>query len=192
MKITKNTAPDRAKTRLIWTDLEMSGLNPEADKVLEAAFIITDGGLNIVAEAEPWAIAQPDAVLDGMDDWNRRTHGESGLVDRCRASKLSEEAASAEIIAFLEKHTARGESPMCGNSICQDRRFMVRHLPKVEEFFHYRNFDVSSFKIAMHLYAPTVLDSFAKPESAHQALSDIRDSIDEMRFYLNHFFPDGL
>ena len=191
MIITKHAQPNRDKTRLIWTDLEMSGLDPAADKVLEAAFIITDGNLNIVAEAPPWVIAQPDSVLDGMDDWNRRTHGESGLIEKCRQSQLSESAAAQEILIFLQQHTAHGESPMCGNSICQDRRFMARHLPTVEIFFHYRNFDVSSFKIAMHLYMPQVLAEAEKPPSAHQALCDIKDSINEMRFYLNRFFPDA-
>ena len=178
------------KTRLIWTDLEMSGLNPDSDVVLEAAFIITDGRLETVAEATPWVIHQPDSVLDNMDSWNMRTHGESGLIDRCRRSPLSAAGAEREILEFLRKHVGEGDSPMCGNSICQDRRFMARHLPEVEKFFHYRNLDVSSFKIAARLYAPSLLEDWKKPPSRHQALDDIRDSIAEMRHYTSRLFGE--
>ncbi len=193
MHIAKQTPPPPRETvRLIWTDLEMSGLNPDSDAVLEAAFIITDGNLEIVAEAPVWAIHQPDSVLDGMDDWNRRTHGESGLVARCRESQLTEAAVQKEILQFLLLHAKAGESPMCGNSICQDRRFMARCLPAVEAFFHYRNFDVSTLKIAARLYAPEILRAWEKPPSRHQALDDIKDSIDEMRYYARHFWPGAL
>ncbi len=183
MHITKQSAPEREKIRLVWTDLEMSGLSPDSDKVLEAAFIITDGNLETIAEAPVWAVRQPDSVLNGMDDWNKRTHGDSGLTARCRESKLTEAAAESEILRFLREHAKPGDSPMCGNSICQDRRFMARHLPAVEAFFHYRNFDVSAVKIAAYLYATRAFHSWQKPTSRHQALDDIRDSIAEMKHY---------
>lgn len=186
MSISKQLMP-REERRLIWTDLEMSGLNPESDVVLEAAFIITDGNLKIMAEAEPWVIHQPDSVLDGMDAWNARTHGDSGLTERCRRSRLSAAEADADIVEFLRRHAPSGDSPMCGNTICQDRRFMARHLPASEKFFHYRNFDVSSFKIAFQMYAPERMR--AKPPSRHRALDDIRDSIGEMRHYLDELWP---
>lgn len=190
MLISKQSPPpEREKIRLIWTDLEMSGLDPETDVVLEAAFIITDGNFTIIAESEPWVIYQPDSVLNGMDDWNRRTHGASGLIDRCRASSLSAAAAEQEILRFLRQHIEAGESPMCGNSICQDRRFMARELPELERFFHYRNLDVSALKIIVYLLAPEVLQSWSKPPSQHQALADIRDSINEMRHYARHLLP---
>ena len=187
MHVAKKSAPEREKIRLVWTDLEMSGLDPDSDKVLEAAFIITDGNLDTIAEAPVWVIYQPDSVLDGMDSWNKRTHGDSGLIERCRHSTLSEERAQQEMLAFLQQHAKFGESPMCGNSICQDRRFMARHLPKVEAFFHYRNFDVSAVKIAAYLYANKAFQSWDKPQSRHQALDDIRDSIAEMKHYARCF-----
>ncbi len=190
MNISKNTPPPpRDKIRLIWTDLEMSGLDPDTDLVLEAAFIITDGNLRVIAEALPWVIHQPDSVFEAMDDWNKRTHGDSGLIDRCRKSNLSAEAAEKQILEFLQSHVKKSESPMCGNSICQDRRFMARHLPKLEYFFHYRNLDVSTFKIGVHLYSHEIMSSWEKPTSRHQALDDIRDSIDEMKHYMRHLFP---
>ena len=188
MHITKQPC-SREEVRLIWTDLEMSGLEPDQDKVLEAAFIITDGNLREIAEAPPWVLHQPDSVLDNMDEWNTRTHTNSGLIGRCRASTLSEQDAEEQILAFLRQHVKPGESPMCGNSIGQDRRFMVRHLPQLEAFFHYRNFDVSTFKIAVHMYAPDA-PTPQKSESRHQALDDIKDSIEEMRRYVRLLWPD--
>lgn len=170
--------------RLIWIDLEMSGLQPEQDVILEAAIIITDVQLNPLLEWEPWVIHQPDSVLDGMDKWNTRTHGDSGLIDRCRASTLSVAAAERAILKALGKHLSAQSSPMCGNSICQDRRFLAKHMPKLEAFFHYRNFDVSAFKIAAQLYYPHLADEVkSQKSSSHQALDDIRASIDEMKFY---------
>ena len=195
MIISKNSSPlsflERKKIRLIWTDMEMSGLDPDSDVVLEAAFVVTDGNLDTVAEAPVWVLHQPDSVLDNMDEWNRRVHGNSGLVARCRESTLDAAAATTAILQFLGRHTGRGQSPMCGNSICQDRRFMARHLPKVEDFFHYRNFDVSAFKIALHLYNSEVMQSWKKPPSRHQAIDDIHDSIAEMRHYIKHLWSDG-
>lgn len=170
--------------RLIWIDLEMSGLDPDNDMILEAAVIITDGELNEVVEWPPWAIHQPDSILDNMDAWNMKTHGESGLIERCRQSALSAAAAEREIIKALEKHVKKQSSPMCGNSICQDRRFMARHMPALEAYFHYRNFDVSAFKIAAQLYYPAIAEEIkGKKPASHQALDDIRASIEEMRLY---------
>ena len=186
MPITKKS---REQIRLIWVDLEMSGLNPDHDTVLEAAFVITDADLNITTEAATWVIHQPDAVLENMDKWNTRTHNHSGLVDECRASSLTLAAAEREILRFLKKHVKQDASPMCGNSICQDRRFMARCLPRVERFFHYRNFDVSSFKIAASLFAPKVLEKLKKPSSSHRACDDILASVAEMRNYVNEILP---
>ena len=189
MQISKQQ-PKRDEIRLIWTDLEMSGLDPDRDKVLEAAFIITDGNLREIAESPSWAFYQPDSVLDGMDDWNRRTHGNTGLTARCRDSDLTTEEGEEKILKFLRQHVRPGESPMCGNSIGQDRRFMARHLPRTEAFFHYRNFDVSSFKIAAYMYMTEALFSPPKAESTHRALDDIRDSIEEMRRYARLLWPN--
>ena len=191
MIITKQLPfPARESVRLIWVDMEMSGLEPMADAVLEVAAIITDGNLRIIDEAPPWAVMQPAFILDNMDEWNAKTHGESGLIERCRHSTLTAAAVEEQVLAFLSRHAKAGSSPMCGNSICQDRRFMARHLPRLEAFFHYRNFDVSAFKIAMHLYAPEKLHARKKSESSHQALDDIRDSIDEMRYYAQYLWSD--
>ena len=188
MRITKQQ-PKREDIRLVWTDLEMSGLDPDRDTVLEAAFIITDGNLRELAESPSWAFHQPDSVLDNMDDWNRHTHAKSGLTARCRASSLTAEAGEEEILRFLRAHAKDGESPMCGNSIGQDRRFMARHLPRTEAFFHYRNFDVSTFKIAAYLYAKNAPIP-KKSESLHRALDDIKDSIAEMRGYARLLWPE--
>ena len=184
-----DSAPQGAKDapppdRLVWVDLEMTGLVPEKDVILEAAVILTDRELNIVREWEPWVVHQPDAILDGMDKWNTRTHSESGLIDKCRASKLSVAAAERAIIKELKQHVDKHRSPMCGNSICQDRRFMARHMPLLEDYFHYRNFDVSAFKIAAQLYYPKLFAEVkGKKPASHQALDDIRASIEEMKFY---------
>lgn len=189
MKISKQE-PKRENIRLIWTDLEMSGLDPDCDMVLEAAFIITDGNLREIAESPVWVFHQPDSVLDNMDDWNRSTHGKTGLIERVRASTLTTAAGTEEILEFLRAHLGAGESPMCGNSIGQDRRFMARQLPLVEAFFHYRNFDVSTFKMAAYLYMAHALIP-QKVESSHQAMDDIRDSITEMRSYVRLLWPDA-
>jgi oligoribonuclease len=171
---------------LIWVDLEMTGLDPERDVVIEIATIITDTNLNTLAEGPVIALHQSDARLDGMDEWNTTHHNRSGLVDRVKASEHTEQSATDETIAFMEQWVPRGASPMCGNSICQDRRFMARHLPQLESFFHYRNLDVSTLKILMQRWRPELEAGFTKT-ATHQALDDIRESIDEMRYYREHF-----
>lgn len=179
----------RADTRLIWCDLEMTGLSPERDRIIEAAFIITDGDFRILAESESWAVHQPKEILDGMDEWNRRTHGNSGLIERCQNSIMDVRDVERAALAFMRAHVAPGTSPMCGNSICQDRRFMAIHMPEVEAFFHYRNFDASVLKILSQLYRPDIALAVEqiKDANAHRALSDTRDSIKEMRYYAEHF-----
>ena len=175
---------------LIWVDLEMTGLNPERDVVIEIATIITDSDLNTLAEGPVIALHQSDARLDGMDEWNTTHHNRSGLVERVKASKHNEQRATEETIAFLQQWVPLGASPMCGNTICQDRRFMARHLPQLESFFHYRNLDVSTLKILMQRWRPE-LESGITKTGAHLALDDIRESIDEMRYYREHFLRLG-
>jgi len=174
-----------ADNRLIWIDLEMTGLDTSLDSIIEIATIVTDANLETVAEGPVLAIHQADSVLDGMDEWNTRQHTQSGLVSRVRASTLTAADAEQQTLAFLGELVKSGASPMCGNSICQDRRFMAREMPALEEFFHYRNLDVSSLKILAGLWAPAVAASFTK-ESAHLALEDIRDSIAELAHYREH------
>ncbi|HWS74378.1 MAG TPA: oligoribonuclease [Quisquiliibacterium sp.] len=174
------------ETWLIWVDMEMSGLSPETDRIIEVAVAVTDGELNLIAESEALAVHQPDSVLDGMDQWNRATHGRSGLTDRVRASTLTEADVEAAIIAFLRPLVPAGKSPMCGNSICQDRRFMARYMPQLESYFHYRNLDVSTLKELCKRWRPEVARGFLK-RSAHTALADIRESIDELRYYRENF-----
>ena len=176
----------QSDSNLIWVDLEMTGLDPDQDAVIEIATIVTDTDLNTLAEGPVIAIHQSDARLGGMDEWNTTHHTRSGLVDRVRASTHDEERAMRETIAFLEQWVPRGTSPMCGNTICQDRRFMVRHLPQLEAYFHYRNLDVSTLKILMQRWRPELESGFVKT-GTHQALDDIRESINEMRYYREHF-----
>jgi len=171
---------------LIWVDMEMTGLDPERDVVIEIASIVTDSELNTLAEGPVIALHQPDAALDAMDEWNTTHHTRSGLVDRVRASGHDERSAAAATLAFLEQWVPPGASPMCGNSICQDRRFMARHLPELEAFFHYRNLDVSTVKILMQRWRPELESGFTK-SGAHLALEDIRESIAELRYYREHF-----
>jgi oligoribonuclease len=173
---------------LIWIDLEMTGLDTNKDRIIEIATIMTDAQLNILAEGPVLAIHQSDAVLEGMDEWNTRQHGQSGLIERVRKSTLDEAAAERQTIDFLAEYVPQGASPMCGNSICQDRRFMARCMPELEAFFHYRNLDVSTIKELMARWAPpAVLNGFKKGGS-HLALDDARDSIRELRFYRESFF----
>jgi oligoribonuclease len=171
---------------LVWVDMEMTGLDPERDRVIEIAAIVTDPNLNVLAEGPVFVIHQPDEVLDGMDAWNKGTHGRSGLIDRVKASTVTEEQASAEMVAFLKQFVPAGKSPMCGNSICQDRRFMARHMPALEAFFHYRNVDVSTLKELCRRWRPELIAGFKKHQ-LHTALADIRESVEELRYYRQHF-----
>jgi oligoribonuclease len=171
---------------LVWVDMEMTGLDPDRDRVIEIAAIVTDPNLNVLAEGPVFVIHQPDEVLDGMDAWNKGTHGRSGLIDRVKASTFTEEQASAEMVAFLKQFVPAGKSPMCGNSICQDRRFMTRHMPTLEAFFHYRNVDVSTLKELCRRWRPELIAGFKKHQ-LHTALADIRESVEELRYYRQHF-----
>lgn len=172
---------------LIWIDLEMTGLDPSSDVIIEIATIVTDKHLNVVAEGPVRAIYQPDDVLAGMDAWNQRQHGGSGLLERVRASTCDTARAEADTLAFLREHVPARVSPMCGNSICQDRRFMARLMPELEAFFHYRNLDVSTLKELAKRWYPRIAGGYKK-DSRHLALDDIRDSIEELSYYRRHLF----
>ena len=171
---------------LIWLDMEMSGLLPDSDCILELAAVVTDAELNVLGESLVLVIHQSDAVLDGMDAWNKGTHGRSGLIDKVKVSTLDETMATEQMIAFLKAFVPAGKSPMCGNSICQDRRFMARFMPDLEAYFHYRNLDVSVFKELARRWKPTIYSGFKKA-SKHEALADIYESIDELKYYREHF-----
>lgn len=177
----------KSNENLVWIDMEMTGLEPDTDKVLEIATVVTDGNLNIVAEGPVLAIHQPDEVLDNMDPWCVETHGKTGLTDRCRKSTISEEDAIEQTLAFLRLHVPQGVSPLCGNSIGQDRRFMHKHMSGLETYFHYRNIDVSTIKELVRRWKPEVLDGFTK-KGTHLALDDIRESIAELAYYRQHIF----
>ena len=170
---------------LVWVDMEMTGLIPEVDRVIEIATIVTDSHLKVLAEGPVIAIKQTDAALEAMDEWNTRTHSTSGLVERVRSSAVSEQMASDMTLNFLTEWVPEGMTPMCGNSICQDRRFMARHMPDLEKYFHYRNLDVSTLKILVQRWRPDLPD--LPKQGAHQALADIRESIEELRHYRTHF-----
>jgi oligoribonuclease len=171
---------------LIWIDLEMTGLFPETDRIIEIAVVVTDPMLTVRVEGPVFAVHQSDAVLDAMDAWNKGTHGRSGLTDRVKASPIDEASAQAQTIAFLQRYVPKGKSPMCGNSICQDRRFLAKTMPELEAFFHYRNLDVSTLKELAKRWKPAVLDGFKKAQ-AHTAMADIHESIDELMHYRQHF-----
>ena len=171
---------------LIWIDMEMSGLNPEVDRVLEIAVVVTDSELNTVAEAPVLVVHQADALLNAMDEWNRSVHSKSGLIARVRTSALSEAGAEEQMVRFLERFVPPATSPMCGNSVHQDRRFLVRHMPRLEAYFHYRNLDVSTLKELVKRWKPEIASGLTK-QCKHEALSDIYDSITEMRYYREHF-----
>ena len=175
------------KEKLIWIDLEMTGLNPDKDRIIEIATVVTDKELTVLAEGPVCAIHQADGMLAGMDEWNTRQHATSGLTERVRASSTSESQAEQETLAFLRQHVDQGASPICGNSICQDRRFLIRYMPELAAFFHYRNLDVSTLKILVKLWMPEISGRFEK-QSVHLALADIHDSIRELRFYREHLF----
>ncbi len=172
---------------LVWIDLEMTGLDTTSDLIIEIATVVTDGQLNILAEGPVLAIHQSNDALNGMDEWNTRQHGKSGLVERVRKSTLSEQQAERQTIDFLSQYVDKGVSPMCGNSICQDRRFMARCMPELEAYFHYRNLDVSTIKELVMRWSPDLAKGFKKG-GTHLALDDTRDSIREMLYYREHFF----
>jgi len=174
--------PQQNPENLIWIDLEMTGLDPMEDRIIEIATLVTDKNLNVLEEGPSLAINQSDEMLKGMDEWCTTQHGSSGLTDRVKNSSISEATAEAVTIAFLDKYVPQGRSPMCGNSICQDRRFLARWMPELEEFFHYRNLDVSSLKELAIRWAPELCEGFSK-ESSHLAMNDIKDSIAELKYY---------
>ena len=171
---------------LVWLDMEMTGLDPDNDRIIEVAVVVTDPDLNVIAEGPVFAIHQSDETLDKMDNWNKGTHGKSGLIDRVRASSVSEAQAEQELIAFLKQYVPANKSPMCGNSICQDRRFMARGMPRLEAFFHYRNLDVSTLKELCRRWKPELASGFKKAQK-HTALADIIESIEELKYYREHF-----
>ncbi|HSV17152.1 MAG TPA: oligoribonuclease [Casimicrobiaceae bacterium] len=172
--------------RLIWIDLEMTGLKPDTDRILEMALVITDHDLAVVAQAPVWVLHQDDATLGAMDSWNRSTHGRSGLIDKARASPLGDSDVEAAALAFLREHVPAKASPMCGNSICQDRRFLARWMPTLEDYFHYRNLDVSTLKELARRWQPELVKGVPK-EGKHEALADVQESIEELRYYRQHF-----
>ena len=174
------------KTPLVWVDMEMSGLVPERDRVLEVAMVVTDAELNTIAEAPVYVVHQPDEVLDAMDSWNRSTHGKSGLVDKVRASTFTEAEVEARLVEFLRPIVAERTAPLCGNTVHQDRRFMVRYLPLLDAYLHYRIVDVSTLKELAKRWRPDVLAGLVK-EGKHEALADIQESIEELRHYRRHF-----
>ncbi len=174
------------QNNLIWLDMEMSGLLPDSDYILELAAVVTDADLNVLGESSVFVIHQSDAVLDGMDAWNKGAHARSGLINKVKASTLNEADATVQMITFLKEFVPAGKSPMCGNSICQDRRFMARYMPDLESYFHYRNLDVSVFKELARRWKPEIYSGFKKA-SKHEALADIYESIDELKYYREHF-----
>jgi oligoribonuclease len=182
--ITESTTTDQ--NNLIWLDMEMSGLLPDSDRILELAVVVTDANLNVLGESPVLVIHQSDAVLDGMDAWNKGAHGRSGLIEKVKSSTLTEDEATLQMITFLKQYVPAGKSPMCGNSICQDRRFMARYMPDLEKYFHYRNLDVSTFKELARRWKPEIYSGFKKA-SKHEALADIYESIEELKYYREHF-----
>ncbi len=175
------------QNHLIWIDLEMTGLNPDTDRIIEAAIVITDANLETIAEAPVLVVHQPDSVLDAMDNWNKSTHGKSGLIDKVKASTLSEADVEAQMVAFMKEYVPNRISPMCGNSICQDRRFLARWMPQFEDYFHYRNLDVSTIKELAKRWKPDMAKGIKK-HGKHEALADIYESIEELKHYREHFF----
>jgi oligoribonuclease len=171
---------------LVWLDMEMTGLDPERERIIELAMVVTDINLVTVAESPVWVVHQSNAQLDAMDEWNKNTHGRSGLIDKVRASTLDELAVETQALSFLQDYVPKEASPMCGNSIGQDRRFMVRYMPQLEAWFHYRNLDVSTLKELCRRWKPDIAKGFVK-KADHTALADIRESIEELKYYREHF-----
>ncbi len=171
---------------LIWLDLEMTGLKPESDRIIEIATLVTDADLNILGEGPVLAIKQSDSALQAMDDWNQKHHGASGLTGRVKNSSIDENEASRQTIEFLSDYSEKNSSPMCGSSICQDRRFMANYMPELEDYFHYRNLDVSSVKELVRRWKPEILEGLVK-KGSHQAMQDIKDSVAELKYYREHF-----
>ena len=172
--------------RLIWIDLEMTGLRPDSDRILEVAIVVTDHALDTVAQAPVFVVHQEEAILAAMDAWNQATHGRSGLIEKVKASSMTEAVVEASALAFLAEHVPSKVSPMCGNTICQDRRFLARFMPNLEEWFHYRNLDVSTLKELARRWRPDLVKGIPK-EGKHEALADILESIEELRYYRQHF-----
>ncbi len=171
---------------LIWIDMEMTGLNPDTDRIIEVALVVTDADLNTVAEAPVWVVRQDSVVLDGMDSWNKGTHGKSGLIDKVKASTLTDAEVEGHALAFLRERVPAKASPMCGNSICQDRRFLARWMPALEDWFHYRNLDVSTLKELCRRWKPDLMKGIPK-EGKHEALADVYESIEELKYYRENF-----
>lgn len=171
---------------LVWLDMEMTGLDPERERIIEMAAIITDSELNVIAEGPVIVVRQSEALLEAMDDWNKRQHGASGLLDRIRAEGVSEREAEATMLGFLERHVEKKRSPLCGNTIWQDRRFLARYMPTLEGYLHYRMVDVSSIKELVQRWRPDLVPGYTK-RNAHTALADVRESIEELRYYREHF-----
>ena len=183
----QNNSDGQDQNALIWIDLEMTGLNPETDRIIEIATIVTDAELKTIAEGPVLAIHLSDEILAGMDEWNTRTHSNTGLTERVKAASLTEADGERETLAFLQQYVAKNSSPMCGNSICQDRRFLARLMPELEAWFHYRNLDVSTIKELARRWKPEIANGFNK-KGTHKALDDIRESIEELKYYREHFF----
>ncbi|MHB1358229.1 MAG: oligoribonuclease [Rhodocyclaceae bacterium] len=171
---------------LVWLDMEMTGLDPDRDRIIELAMVITNAQLEVIAESVVWTVHQSDDVLAAMDSWNKKTHGKTGLIDKVKASALGEAEVEAQALDFLKRHVPTGKSPLCGNSICQDRRFMARYMPKFEAYFHYRNLDVSTLKELCKRWTPTIYKG-VKKSGKHEALADIYESIEELKYYRANF-----
>lgn len=182
----QQAASVRSEMRMVWVDMEMTGLDPEKERIIEIAAVVTEPDLTIVAQAPVLVIHQSDELLAAMDKWNQSTHGKSGLIEKVRASTLTEEQAQAQMVEFLSQYVPAGKSPLCGNTVSQDRRFMFRYMPKLETFFHYRTIDVSTIKELARRWQPSLLKGFEK-HSKHEALADIHESIEELRYYREHF-----